>query len=686
MLRFRQYLTEASEEQIISSFKTSAKIELKDLIGGVDLGDYLKDNIFTTAFSGEKGLKKYQTNKVDVVWISNGKISPRSKTESVMPKFDPGQGQNWFDILKGNPFTDGKYVEWKKNPTEKAGNSRTKGIIFLLWYIAIGNETKIISYQASKSGSSKVAGKLSNATDIFEQVAAASFKLGKTTLPVENEDLIELLKKEIGSATDAGGIEFTDDNWNYYTNETGQVRMAAQGVQNFLSQHPEPVGKKKIIWSTIRPVYYKFMRTNSNYAITDKKENTADLAILYGNLDVNTVFGEEYSISNETSDGYLEVFKDGKSIGSILQVSLKIEKEGAQVGKSGKDYQPYTTVIDPEDSSKRKSRKNITLRQLKKTLQINQNNPVEEGFFGDIIRSAGTFVRKSIDTLKKYLNIALNKLSRFHQSLVNKLSSRNVMKQYSKELKTFVRKLGIREEHLTEAMKDEDIVDAIMEHRNGPTEVVVATNKALESLRKTLKKITDKGDFLKVRIIDDLNVNNFDKLEKDDIRYLLCNKIAFETLESFYNDVMASEIKDPEGNAIEDIFTAIAQYTVDMGITTLMGESLLPVVKLYGAEKIGEKNWELLSRNDMKYIDAVNQAKTKLIEVGGIDIGKSQQSASWRETKIDGLGYYTVQQITLAKYEDGKPVYNKIQLRTGGRAGGFSYFVEANKQVNKVEF
>ena len=72
MLRFRQYLTEASEEQIISSFKTSAKIELKDLIGGVDLGDYLKDNIFTTAFSGEKGLKKYQTNKVDVVWISNG--------------------------------------------------------------------------------------------------------------------------------------------------------------------------------------------------------------------------------------------------------------------------------------------------------------------------------------------------------------------------------------------------------------------------------------------------------------------------------------------------------------------------------------------------------------------------------------------------------------------------------------
>ena len=64
------------------------------------------------------------------------------------------------------------------------------------------------------------------------------------------------------------------------------------------------------------------MRTNSNYAITDKKENTADLAILYGNLDVNTVFGEEYSISNETSDGYLEVFKDGKSIGSLLQVSL----------------------------------------------------------------------------------------------------------------------------------------------------------------------------------------------------------------------------------------------------------------------------------------------------------------------------------------------------------------------------
>jgi len=40
----------------------------------------------------------------------------------------------------------------------------------------------------------------------------------------------------------------------------------------------------------------------------------------------------------------------------------------------------------------------------------------------------------------------------------------------------------------------------------------------------------------------------------------------------------------------------------------------------------------------------------------------------------------------LAKYENDKPTYNKVQLRTGGKSGGFAFFIEANKQVNEVKF
>ena len=170
-------------------------------------------------------------------------------------------------------------------------------------------------------------------------------------------------------------------------------------------------------------------------------------------------------------------------------------------------------------------------------------------------------------------------------------------------------------------------------------------------------------------------------LVAEDIRYLLCNTIAFETLNEFYRSVIRENVPDQDGN-LKNILSAIADYTVDMGITTLMGESLLPVLKLYGDSTIGGSDWEVLQRSDVKYTDAKKEAEKGAIDIGGIDIGRSIQS----KTKKEGMGYYTVQQITLAKYENGKPTYNKVQLRTGGKSGGFAFFIEANKQVNEVKF
>ena len=427
------------------------------------------------------------------------------------------------------------------------------------------------------------------------------------------------------------------------------------------------------------------MRSYKKYAVPNKKENTADMAILFGDLDMGTLFGEDYHIPNETEDGYLEVKNsDGSHAGWLLQVSLKIGKEEAQVGKSGKDYQPYSSMTDLE-TGKKMSRKALTLRGLRRKMMRDQYDPRDEGFFGDLIKSAYGFVKHSLATLKKYLNWTISKLSNLHKKLLGKLSTKNVVKQSSSLLRTYAKRLNLREEFLIEKkMKDEDIVDAIMAHPNGARMVTEAANQALVGLKMTLRSLVPENEWktskLKINIIDDLNVNPRG-LVAEDIRYLLCNKIAFETLDEFYQSVVRENVSDPDGNT-KDILSAIADYTVDMGITTLMGESLLPVLKLYGESEAGVHNWEVLQRSDIKYTTAKAQAESKAIDIGGIAIGRSMQS----KTKKEGMGYYTIQQITLAKYENNKPTYNKVQLRTGGKSGGFAFFIEANKQVNDVQF
>jgi len=664
-------MTADQETDIISTFISSAKSELSSFIA-------------ISSFKDVPKLVDIELSSTTSVNVSASNISFRKGKDRLKQL----AAKPTFDFLKSPPYEDAR--SWLNN-TGSNLTGKIKTLLSLLWLIQNKPDVPIVSYQASKSGigGDKTKGKLANATPLFEQVAAAAFRLagnGVVSLPDDNTELINLIRGVMADGygnTDNGGTKFTDDNWKYYTEQTGQVRKAAQGSLNFINQYGLKPGNMEIIWSDIKP-YYAKMRSYKKYAVPNKKENTADMAILFGGLDIGTLFGEDYHIPNETEDGYLEVKNsDGSHAGWLLQVSLKIGKEEAQVGKSGKDYQPYSSVIDTE-TGKKVTRKGITLRQFQRDLKLH-HDPLDEGFFGDLVKSAYGFVKHSLATLKKYLNWTISKLSNLHKKLLGKLSTRNVIKQSSSLLKTYARRLNLKEEFLVEKkMKDEDIVDAIMAHPNGARMVTEAANQALAGLKMTLRSLVPENEWgagkLKINIIDDLNVNPRG-LVAEDIRYLLCNKIAFETLDEFYQSVVRENVPDPDGNT-KDILSAIADYTVDMGITTLMGESLLPVLKLYGESAVGVHNWEVLQRSDMKYTTAKAQAESKAIDIGGIDIGRSMQS----KTKKQGMGYYTVQQITLAKYENDKPTYNKVQLRTGGKTGGFAFFIEANKQVNEVKF
>ena len=90
-------------------------------------------------------------------------------------------------------------------------------------------------------------------------------------------------------------------------------------------------------------------------------------------------------------------------------------------------------MIDTE-TGKKVTRKGITLRQFQRDLKLH-HDPLDEGFFGDLVKSAYGFVKHSLATLKKYLNWTISKLSNLHKKLLGKLSTRNVIKQSSSLLK-----------------------------------------------------------------------------------------------------------------------------------------------------------------------------------------------------------------------------------------------------------
>tara|TARA_Y100000593_G_scaffold94368_1_gene193090 strand:- start:1258 stop:3171 length:1914 start_codon:yes stop_codon:yes gene_type:complete len=589
-------------------------------------------------------------SKIGMVTISSSSVSFRKV--DIKQRLIRFSGKDFFSLLS-------KSVDSIKDVPAISG---------LIWYIVKrGSEAKLVPYAASKAKAGSE-GKLGNATDLFEQVAARAFiERGKLDPDLTDPSVIDSINQDV----DKGSLEFTTKNWEYYIG-TGDVKKAILGVNNYISKNPMPSGEVKIIHQQIKSLYYPKMRgakieKNHRYAVPDKKENTADIALLFGSgLKFEEIFSNDYTISSNTTNGYLPIYKDGyNEVGYLLQVSLKIDKSGSQVGKGGTDYKPFTYIDG-------KSRKSVLLDKWKDELKL-------EGF----VDFVGGVLTKSWNGIKKALGGLLGKLKSMHKTLVGYLAPSKMNKEVDKRLRGYASKFNLTEGYLVEKVKQDDIVNAIIDSSVAYSQVCEDTNDALQSLRETLGDIG--SEQFKVSIVENLNENIVMKLDdkdkeewKKNIRYLLCNQVAFETLDSFYSAAKRN-ISGENGN----IFEAIAEYTVDMAITTLMGESKLPVVKLYGTLKDGDTgNWEILSRDDSKYVDAKNKVKNDSLDVGGVLIGRSRDSFA----SGSDMGYYTVQNITLASYENDKPTYNKIQLRTGGSSGGFSYSIEANKEVHSVDF
>lgn len=469
------------------------------------------------------------------------------------------------------------------------------------------------------------------------------------------------------------------------------VRKILQGTYNFINKNPKYAGvvsDGSIIHSGVKK-YYADMRQNENYAIPLKKENTADIIVLSKGLNKDKLFGEDYTLQSENGDGVIWVYQTvGDSAvykGSILQISLKIGHEDAQIGK-GITTLSYVKVKNPDGSDKTDSSgKNVMVYHSKMKEKLlaalpgrlsKQNESIDPVF--EKVLSEGVFTRKVLDRIKKIsliassklkglLGIAVEKIKSAFSILTSKITTRNADRYVNSYLKKFKRKhkRRLKEQYLIEASNAE-VISAIANDSRLYAPLIQEVSEKRTTLMDNISGIA--GD-IKFEINADDVITTIDN--ELDVKYLICNIMAFETLDNYFNSIS----RNPDSNVLR----AALDLSVGLVADTVMGESILPVIKVFGVE--GDKvSHVVFSRSDFdKYVDVAIKEE---FPAGGLKIVRSSKSKSDNDTS----GYYAVYLWVFGGLKDGKPIYFEFQIRTGGQSGGFQFAIEASRDADQGAF
>ena len=662
MLDFKQFLIEMADDN--EKFKKAIddavafdldKVIVSNLYGGITCGDILAT--WASEFKWEFNPNWYAT-------YANGVIKCRIDSDTGAPGMPGGsyilsttksKSYKFTDVNWNDPLTND---EWTANKPSK----NVLGIGWFLWWIKHPGA----KYSHSGVSSTSKKGTLGDnpKTYFYEQVAAGAFRLFDSNKNYDwFEDSVknqELLVSVIGSETD-GNKKWSDDTWQ--SAYPKQVAIIANGVKNFLGMNDNVGSSGYSIIHTGIDSYYRNIRgvvdkigdeDVKRYALDDAKDNTADIVLYSDSLSESDLYDSDNTIQdNPDVCGRLRVVDaEGTDIGWVMQVSLKLSEKEAQVGKLSTDFESsgFLYVSDGDDD--------LTLKSYVIDKYYDQLPQQTESF----IQGFRDFVRTSWGSIVEAFNKALSILHRLQATLLKYLSPNKVKREAAKLLKDYLDDF----DYLVEASQKEK-VDAIMDNDSFKEKISDDTNLILNSL---IEKIEEKLGSNKEQFITSLpsesemiNQSEFDKLDKKYIRNLLCNQVSFRTLLNYYNSITGDYIKE------------LTELGIRIGLNAVMGESLLPVVKLYGAPKGTTVNWIVLNRADEKY----NVENVTNIPIGGLTIWRSKQSGNEKKH-----GYYSINQYSLMSVKNNEPVYMAAQLRTGGSSGGFAFFIEANKTVDKV--
>ena len=395
-----------------------------------------------------------------------------------------------------------------------------------------------------------------------------------------------------------------------------------------------------VLWTGI-DTYYSNLKKKENIK-GDVKPNTADCCLIENNTPeaLYKALASKAPITTNELTGKL-------TCGDIswYQISLKKVRDGAQLGKlttilkgtfNQKDT-PLTVLAKIDDIYYAKHPEALG-EDIDYDKQF--DNLLIEGFFGDAVAKVRQLGGDAFEKLKT----AVVKIMKFTGGLFKKMT--RLLKQEEKKHDKIIDKITkkfLKEEALMESNK-------LLRERKKPT-----TAEKLDAIVRE-KDLNDEYKAVVMKAFDDVNVINdtpiafkketqtIKKIEAGSINFLAGNVITFGMLNNITDEVKKKGIV----------------FINDLNKSMLMGDTKIPVVKLYGHES--KADTEVLTVSKINQSDP--KVENKKIDLVKINIAPKSKSET----------YWVCNMWMFANMKDGVPRYHKVSFKKSGK--GFNYNIE----------
>jgi hypothetical protein len=477
-------------------------------------------------------------------------------------------------------------------------------------------------------------------------------------LIVEFFDYMESLTGEVN------GLVY--NKWNYqmanWYLET--IMGIIKGALLFRDEYTGFFAKKpsEVLWNDVDRTYkYNWFRKIGKGAVNKNrttKENTADAIIFKGG---SRKWKRLYGMSDDelanlemkasTTDGVVEIWESGRMIAEILQVSMKHSRSGAQGGKSLVALAGWgiydKTVRGGIEDYLWTSTANESFEML--------------GELFNVAKIKG-YLARGVSFVSSLLNKMVDKLKRLFWGIINKITSKSVMnrklsklnsqlnkgvlreglgadqvkwnKVYANEKKPFLKWERWKKNTTVEFLALAKELDGEVEQNN----YFVGTNGGAETQVKLITDSFENKDYNQVAMLN-----------------IPVNMIALQVMTEIANRL----------NDQTDGFTNALQIFNSLSFDMSMGDSEVPVIKLYGVEW-SVKDPSAGGQVEYDVIKRVNVSGDVADEIKGVVDPETQPMGGFYmqpSARDSGLNYLATYMYIFYEYDGEQFTYKKMQIR-----------------------
>ena len=443
--------------------------------------------------------------------------------------------------------------------------------------------------------------------------------------------------------------------------------MLVKGSIKLYDEYKSYITGGTVVWGEIDKYYDLMKAQGPNLVKADEKQNTADAVVMKG-ISLSDLNKEDLVFEYFPGDnGVITVTQRKKKLGTILQVSMKKSHKDARLGKIKDVFTNKGFFGDtPAD---------LLNRYVKESIDDNveYSESLEEGIL-DFFKSAKAKLSSWAEKLKGSLNKLVTWVSKWFLSLIKKHFNPSKMQKSSEEklnkyFSTLTESTNLLQEgKLNSADQMKYILKNKKEGQKIVNKIVKDMNNEVASVRSNIAAINTKAKnnkFLGTQAIDGyktFKVKGYNASDFNTLRQYIMN---YTSLETFAN--MTAKISSGTGTLDMMVSTFI-----DFMESAYMGNTTLPIIKLFGIKTGSEKAVEVVDKEsfDKKRDEIIKRMKTEKIPCGG---------AAARIKKGEGFGVFYLYTIAGIK-EDGEISYNNTRLTSYGQ--DLSYKIEAEREIN----